>query len=224
MSSAIHSFDDDAQPTLEAMGLTRDMLEEVCRHGLAAYLTVTPHHPSNAAGSLMYFEMVRSLRDLGVLRGWECVEEGLALTVNEELGIAIVVSPGDIHVGNPLKSPSFKYQRGPVTHAAVVGNVHQLGLADQHPGFADFEMPATSKRVDFSKFTTWVLLHHVDTGKGVMMAELSLPIRIGDSGETDQWEARIILDSISFDEDPDVSRSGDDAGGADFDVEVRKKA
>ncbi len=224
MSTAIHLFDDAAESALEAMGLNHALLAEVCRRGLAQFLTVTPHHPSNASGSFLHFELVRSLRDVLVPGGWEIDDETLSLTLNQNLAVAIAVASGDIHAGNPTRTPSFKYPKGTATHAAVDGNAGQLGLFDGLSGFAAFAPAATPKRVDFDKFKTWWLLHHVDTGKGVMRAELSLPIRIGNRGETNQWESRIILASIPFDEEPDVTPAGGEPDCFDFDVPVRKKA
>lgn len=122
MATAIHSFEDDAESALEGMGLNGVMTAEICRRGLAQYLTATPHHPSNAPGSLLYLELVRSTRDILVPAGWEVCEEGLSLTFNEIRGIVIAVSSGDIHAGNPKKSPSFRYPKGPMTVAAVAGN------------------------------------------------------------------------------------------------------
>lgn len=224
MLTAIHSFEDDAESMLEAMALNGEMMTEIRRRGLAQYLTATPHHPSNAPGTFLYLELVRSMRDILVPNGWELAEESLSFTFNNDLSIALAVSSGNTHAGDPMRSPSFKYPRGPATQAAVSGNANQLGLFDRDPRFTEYAVPATPKRVDFEKFKTWWLLHHVDPGKGVMRAELSLPIKIGNSGETDRWESRIILDPIPFDEEPDTNRLDDAPDGPDFDVDVRKKA
>jgi hypothetical protein len=226
LATAIHSFHDDADSMLEKMGLDRETLAEVNRRGLAQYLTATLNHPVNAAGSFLYFELVRSLRELFASGGWERAEEGLSLTFNEECGIAIAVASGNMHAGNPTTNPSFKYPKGTVTQAAVGGNARQLGLFDGVPALAAFTAPAAApNRIDFNKFQTWWLLHHVDTGRSVMRAELSLPVNIGTGDETDQWETRIILDPIPFDEEPDVEPAGgDDTRDSGFDVPVRKKA
>lgn len=225
MPTAIHSFEDDAESTLEAMALSGEVMAEICRRGLAQYHTATPHHPSNAPGSFLYFGLVQAIRDILIPTGaWELAEENLSLVFNEELAIAIAVSSGDIHTGDPSRNPSFKYPKGPTTLAAVAGNANQLGLFDGDPRFADYTLPTTRKRVDFEKFKTWWFLHHVDPNKELMRAELSLPTKIGSSGETNMWESRIILDPISFDEEPDAYRLDDAPDGPDFDVDVRRKA
>lgn len=224
MSTAIHSFDEDADSVLEAMGLGGEMLEEVCRRGLAQFLTATPHHPSNAAGLFLYLELVQTLRQKLIPTGWELDEGGLALTFNKTLGIAIAVRSGDAHSGDPTKTPSFKYPESTTMHEAIGGNARQLGLFDGVPAFAAFVAPAPPKRVDFNKLRTWWLLHFVDTARGIMRAELSLPINLGDSDETDQWETRIILASIPFDEEPQIEPAGGDPGGSYFEVPVRMKA
>lgn len=224
MSTAIHSFEDDAVSVLEALGLSGEILAEACRRGLAQFLTATPYHPSNAAGLLLYLELVQSLRQRLVPTGWDLDEGGLALTFNETLGIAIAVRSGDVYTGDPTRTPSFKYPESPTMHDAIGGNARQLGLFDGVPGFAAFVPPTSPKRIDFNKLRTWWLLHHVDTARSVMHAELSLPVNIGDNGETNQWETRIILASIPFDEESQVEPAGGDPGGSDFDVPVRKKA
>lgn len=92
------------------------------------------------------------------------------------------------------------------------------------PGFEEYIPDVMQTRFDFDKFKTRWLLHHVDPVKGVMRAELSVPIKIGDSGETDQWESRIILEPIPFDQDFVVDPASGDLGGPELDVHVRKKA
>jgi hypothetical protein len=220
LSTAIHSFEDDALPLLEAMGLSREIMAEVCRRGLAQYLTATPYHPSNAAGLLLYLELVQSLRQELVPVGWETDDVSLALTLNEELGIAIAVRSGDVHTGEPKRIPSFKYPESTTMHNAIGSNARQLGLFDGIPSLEAFAAP---KRVDFDRFQTWWLLHHVDVGRSEMRAELSLPINIGANGEANEWKLRIILDSIPFDEEPRIDPAGGDPGSTDFDVPVRKK-
>jgi hypothetical protein len=222
--TAIHSFEGDAESVLQAMGLSGEILEEVCRRGLAEFLTATPYHPSNAAGLLLYLELVQSLRQKLVPTGWELDEGGLALTFNETLGIAIAVRSGDAYTGDSTRTPSFKYPESTIMHDAIGSNARQLGLFDGVPGFAAFVALAPPKRVDFNKLRTWWLLHYVDTAHGVMRAELSLPVTIGDNGETDQWKTRIILTSIPFNEEPQVEPAGGEPGSSEIDVPVRKKA
>lgn len=85
-------------------------------------------------------------------------------------------------------------------------------------------LPTTLKHVNLDIVRTWWLLHHVDLRKEVMRAELSLPVGIGNNGEIDQWETRIILDSIPFGSAPNVPLASDGPDDQDFDVDVRKKA
>jgi hypothetical protein len=225
LATAIHSLEDNAVTVLEeALGLSADDLEDVCRRGLAEFLTATPYHPSNAAGLLLYLELVQSLRQKLCPEGWEVDDGGLALTFNESLGIAIAIRSGDAYTGDPTRSPWFKYPESPTMHEAIGGNARQLGLFDELPTLAAFAAPEPQKRIDFNKLRTWWLLHFVDTARGLMRAELSLPIKIGDSAETNRWETRIILASIPFDEEPQVESAGEDPGDSDFDVPVRKKA
>lgn len=224
LATAIHSFDDDAESILASMGLSGEVMQEICRHGLAQFFTATPYHPVNAAGTFLYHGLVHAMRELLVPQGWDLAEESLSFTYNPELSIAIVVSSGTSHAGDPTQNPWFKYPKGPTTQAAIAGNATQLGLFDGIPAFAEYASPLTPKRVNFDAFRTWWLMHHVDTSKGVMRAELSLPVRMGSSGESSEWESRIILAPIPFDDEPEPDTSQDAPDGPDFNVDVRKKA
>ena len=225
MSRAIHSFEDDADSILRSMGLNREILEEVCRRGLAQYFTATVHHAKNAAGSFFYHEAVRSLRDLLISTGWEHVNEGLELTFNPELKIAIAVSSGNTCVGDRHRQPAFKHPKGPMTGTAVAGNTRQLDLFEGITELASFALPTVPARVSFSEFQTWWLLHYVDQVHGNVRAELSLPILTAGSEETNQWEIRIVLDPISFDYELSVTSDDGrgDEGSVNLDVDVRKK-
>ena len=109
MKPQIHTFDDDADDQLSAMGLSRQLFRD--RHHRLAILLVTPFHPSNGAGLKLYLEAVKSIREELIPRNsdWIMDESGLALTCNEKLGIAIAVRSGDANVGDPKRNPSFKY-------------------------------------------------------------------------------------------------------------------
>lgn len=224
MFPTIYSFEDDAESVLRDMSLSSSIMEEICLRGLAQYHTATPFHATNAPGTYLYHGLVHAMRELLVPEGWEFAEESLSFTFNSDLSIALAVSSGNVHAGDPTQSPAFKYPKGSITQAAIAGNASQLGLFDGVPGFADLAVPNTPKRVAFDTFKTWWLLHHVDPYKQVMRAELSLPVSIGVGSETNQWESRIILAPIPFDEEPDADRVDNDLDGPDFEVEVRKKA
>ena len=224
MDTSTHTFDDDAVSMLEAMGLSGEIMNEICRRGLAEYFRATLYHPSNAAGTFLYHELVRATRELLVPNGWDFAEESLSFTLNRELSIALAVSSGNIYTGNRTRNPSSKYPKGPTTQDAIVGNARQLGLFDNIPSMTEFAQPRAAKHVDFNKFQTWWLIHYVDLHDQVMRAELSLPTSISSAGEINQWEIRIILDPIRFDEEPSVERSDSGPDDQDVIVEVRKKA
>lgn len=216
---------DGAETLLESMGLNSGLLIEVCRRGLSQYLTATPFHAPNSAGSFLYHEVVPSLRQELVPLGWGFDDSSLALVFNEETKIAIAVRSGDSGTGDPEQTPWFKHSESSTMQFAFSGNALQLGLFD---GIADLEEfanpPKSRKGIDYSKFQTWWLLHHVDTFRRIMRAELSLPVSDGRDGMTHQWKTRIILDSIPFDDEPQLEPRGGDPGRSDFDVVVRKKA
>lgn len=224
--SAIHSFEDDAETVLQAMALSSETMHEICHRGLAQYHTATPYHPTNAPGTFMFHGLVHAMRELLIPAGWEAAEESLSFTFHSELSIALAVSSGNIHAGDPTHSPSFKYPKGPTTQAAIVGNASQLGLFDNAPGLEEFvkSPSSTPKRIEFDSFQVWWLLHHVDLRKEVLRAELSRPVQIGTGEETNRWISRIILEPIPFDDSPDANHASNTPDGPDFDVDVRKKA
>lgn len=224
MGTAIHTLDDDAESMLETLSLTGAIMNEICRRGLAEYFRATPYHPSNAAGTFMYHELVRAKRELLVPKGWDFAEESLSFTFNSDLSIALAVSSGNIYTGNRTRNPSSKYPKGPTTHDAIVGNVRQLGLFDEILSMTEFTQLRTAKHVDFNTFQTWWLIHYVDLTGQAMRAELSLPTSISDAGEINEWEVRIILDPIQFDEEPNVEPADNGSDGKDFNVDIRKKA
>jgi len=119
------------------MALSGAIMHNICRRGLAQYHTATPFHPANAPGSFMYHGLVHAMRELLVPIGWEFAEESLSFTFNSELAIALVVSSGNIHVGDEEQDPSFKYPKGPTTQSAIAGNAVQLGLFNGFEGFTD---------------------------------------------------------------------------------------
>ena len=67
----------------------------------------------------------------------------------------------------------------------------------------------------------WILMHHTDTAKGEIRFELSLPADIGNDGKITSWSERILLGSISFDDDlVEILQPG----GPDIDIEIRRKS
>lgn len=222
--TAIYSYEDSAESFLEGMRLSGTILQEGLQRGLAQRHNATPFHPPTAPGTFMHYGLVHAVRELLVPCGWEFAEkDGLSYTFHPELLIALIVSSGNSYVGDRMQNPSFKYPKGPTTQAAIAGNASQLGLFDGIPGWAESVLPSTSMRTDFDTFKTWWLLHYVDLSKRVMRAELSLPVRVGNDGDINQWVTRIILAPVSFDDGPDVDRTDNVPNGPDFDVEVRKK-
>lgn len=224
MATALHTSEDDAESMLGQLGLDSATLREVCRRGVGQFLTATPHHPRNAGGSFLYFELVRSLRDLLSVSSWETCEDGLSLVFNEERRIAIAVFSGDGNTAKLDAVPWFRYERGQLTYAAIAGNANQLGLFDARPEFAHLLPLMPRKLVDFGSYRTWCLLHFVDVVKSEFRVELSLPVGTNEQGDGDPWEHRIILDTVPFDDQPEISRPGDGPQGPELDIPIRKKA
>jgi hypothetical protein len=147
------------------------------------------------------------------LRPLDWVREDIgsyALTAHEDLKLAISVASGDEATGNASAHPSNRSRKGRNTVEAIEAN-RQLEL---------FERLPPEDQAEEGK-QTWVLMHHTDTSRGEIRAELSRPLSIGKDGKISEWAERIILSSIPFEDDL-VEIYG--PSGPDIDIDIRRKA
>ncbi len=182
------------------------------RRALAARTRLTANHPIIYRGLNMWGEIVAALRDQ--LRPLDWVREdigGYALTVNEDLKLAITVASGDEATGNPDAHPPIASRKGRNTVDAIEAN-RQFELFEQMP-------PATTDEDEGKQ--TWVLMHHTDIARGEIRVELSRPLSIGNDGKINQWAERIILAAIPFD---DQLIEIYPPSGPDIDFDIQRKA
>jgi hypothetical protein len=211
--SAIVLFDNPEEIVhrLEQLGVNEGALREAIYQGHLQRTRLTLNHPVIYHGLNMWGEVVAALREQ--LRPLDWVREDIgsyALTVHEELKLAISVASGDEATGNPSAHPSNRSRKGRNTVEAIEAN-RQLELFEQLP---------PEDQVEEGK-QTWVLMHHTDTSRGEIRVELSRPSSIGKDGKINEWAERIILNSIPFDDDLVEIYA---PSGPDIDIDIRRKA
>lgn len=196
---------------LEQLGLREAELREAVNQGHLQRTRLTLNHPVIYHGLNMWGELVAALRNQ--LRPLDWVREDVgsfALTVHEELKLAITVASGDEATGNPSSHPTNRSRKGRNTVDAIETN-RQMTLFE--------ELPPDVESEDGRQ--TWVLLHHTDTSRGEIRVEISRPSNIGSDGKITAWAERIILSSIPFD---DVLVEIFAPSGPDVEIDIRRKA
>ena len=198
---------------LAGMDLTQGLLADPVRRAiLFAKATTTKHDPPTSRGIYRSGRANRNLRDLLVPRGWiSKTVNNYCRTVHPSQSFAINVTSGNDHTGNPHKFPSFRSQKGWVTHQVI--EVNQFTFLGLTPGFPDW--PA--RKPDF----TWVLLYFADDSESDIKAELSLPIKLDKEGLSVSWQTRIILDPIDLETELQTLATPEDFT---IDVPVRRRA
>lgn len=212
LPNILHDAPAEIASRLEQLGVTDVALREAIYQGHLQRTRLTLNHPRNFPGLVMWGEVVAALRDQ--LRPLDWIRQDVGsfpVTVNETLKLAIAVASGDEATGNPYSHPSNRSKKGRNTVEAIEAN-RQMVL---------FEEFLQEIKDDVEGNQTWILMHYTDTTKGEIRFELSLPADIGNDGKITSWSERILLGSISFDDDlVEILQPG----GPDIDIEIRRKA
>lgn len=212
--NAIVLFDnpDAISSRLGQLSVNEAGLREAVYQGHLQRTRLTLNHPSIYHGLNMWGEVVAALREQLRPIGWTRQEIGsFALTVHEELKLAITVASGDEGTGNPSAHPSNRSKKGRNTVEAIEAN-RQLEL---------FERLPPENQEEGEDRQTWVLMHHTDTVRGEIRVELSRPSSIGKDGKISEWAERIILNSIPFDDELVEIYP---PSGPDIEIDIRRKA
>ena len=212
--SAIVLFDhpEAISSRLSQLGVNEVSLREAVYQGHLQRTRLTLNHPAIYHGLNMWGEVVAALREQLRPSGWVRHEIGsFALTVHEELKLAITVASGDEGTGNPSAHPSNRSKKGRNTVEAIEAN-RQLEL---------FERLPPEDQEEGEDRQTWVLMHHTDAARGEIRLELSRPSSIGKDGKITAWAERIILGALSFDDELVEIYP---PGGPDIEIDIRRKA
>lgn len=210
----IVSSQDEVTARLQQLSLEREPLVEAVNQAHLQRVRLTSNHPSIFPGLEMWGWTVGATRDQLRPLGWVAHEKSnYPLTVHTELNLAVAVASGDSYVGNPLGMPSSRSRKGKNTVYAVEQNC-------QFDMFADL-LPEPEELAELSAYETWILLHHTDTVKKEIRIELSRPSGMGKGGKVNFWSERIMLGTISLDDDLiEVALPS----GPDIDIEIRRKS
>lgn len=197
---------------LEQLGVNEGALREAVRQGHLQRARLTLNHPVLYHGSNMWGETVAGLREQLRPLGWIRQDIGCyALTVHEELQLAITVASGDEGTGNPHAHPCNRSKKGRNTVDAIEAN-RQIEM---------FELPPPESQDDGYDKQTWMLMHYTDMLKGEIRLELSRPSSISKDGKISEWAERIILNSIPFDDELVEIYP---LSGPDIEIDIRRKA
>lgn len=191
--NVVFSESDEVAARLEELGVSEASLREAINQGHLQRARLTPNHPRIFPGLEMWGWCVAGLRDQLRPLGWVAhVAGNYESTVNNALDLAIAVASGDEATGIAHSHPSNRSKKGKNTVEAVEGN-------RQEDMF--FELLPEKITTASSNHDTWILLHHTDVHKKEIRIEFSKPWDIGEDGKITSWAERIILCSISFDDD-----------------------
>lgn len=206
----LHAKSEEAFDRLQKLGMSESAVREAVFQGHLQRVRLTLNHPMVYHGLNMWGEVVAAVRNQLRPFGWVRGDIGsYALTVNEELNLAITVASGDEGTGNALVSPTNRSRKGRNTVEAIEAN-RQLEL---------FEGVPVEEQTGGDQ-QTWVLMHHTDMLRREIRLEMSRPLNIGTDGKITEWAERIILDSIPFDDELVEIHP---PAGPDIDFDIRRK-
>lgn len=203
---------------LHVLGLqNEELLRRAVQRGIAERFSCTDNDASYFKGIVGQARIVRYLRDEYAPYHFKAKNpKGYALTVSAAEDILIAVSSGDEATGNKDLNPKTKTDKGPATKEAVQVNRDQLVL---------FHFPPSRLRpipqLD-TRALTWILLFHVDYSNREVRCELSYPAGMDADDYVVEWEERILLRPISFDDCRiNQKADGSTASGASEEIDVR---
>lgn len=180
---------------LAEFGLREDLFREAVRIGLGEASRTTLNDPVTAYGYTMWHWTVRHIREeLTRDSAWERRDRrGFPTVARKGSAFAVGVSSGDSGVGREDQTPHTRNPKGSEVAALVSRN--QLRLFDAVDESKIDE--ATRTTLGLLLEQTWLLLYYIDQEAQEIRLELSLPIRMEESGPITSWQERIILAPVS---------------------------
>lgn len=226
--------DETALARLNELGLRPAILSEAVHAAAVAHRSCDEDHPLYYPGIAAHSTAVWALRQALKATGWgRETSNGVALVSNSDRKLALGVTTGDEHTGNPslLHAPRTKNRKGGGTEAVVARNRAQMDLPfDLGPGTPEGEEVASGEGVDAATisirgdlFTTYYLVYHFAPDLSRASLELSMPSAFED-GRIVAWRERIVLPDLDLGLPPVMEGSGGpDDGGMPIVVEVSRK-
>lgn len=202
---------------LKELALTESVLRLAVEQGQAQWANLTLNYPPMYRGVTPWASAIAVLREQKIPDGWERLDEGgQSLAVNSAGTIAVTAATGDRFTGIKDATPSTKSGKGPKTQLAITQNTLAVSL------FGDIR---TAERKKADARITWILLFHRDTDSSEIRCELSLPARMNDEGQVDEWVERIILNAIPFgDGGAKVEFDAPEGQSPNIDFNVKRRA
>lgn len=199
----------DVGPDLARMGLSEEQLRRAVRRGYAAREACSGNHAKTAAGTFMYHETVRGLRDELAPDWTPDSTNNVEKTVSPDKKMAIVVWAGNRDTGLEYRTPTSMRSRGDATLRDVEDNL-------QGNLFGEETKPDPDSQV------TWVLLHYIDEFLGEIRLELSVPLLADNKQVVRRWGPRRILAAIPITDQ--VLTTHNDIDNEEYDVPVRRRS
>lgn len=172
---------------LSALGVSKAELMEAAHTGYRAAVATTGNDVPGMFGMELWGKTFRGLADQLTVKGWTYDRSAsYPKVVRHDGRIAIAVWNGDKATGNPNEEPSPKQPKGEETRRIV--GVNSRTLFDYW-----YHDPKNIKPTLTGEIQTWVLLVRADVDNDLVLAELSLPSALSESGHIATWEKRIIF-------------------------------
>lgn len=198
----------DARRRLTELGIDVGALESALDAGDVAARQADDFSPVTAAGTMRWFETVRTLRQRLAESGWTCSDVRNSPRAIDPTGReGLLAVRGNAATGRIDGDPKTARPRGNASSRSVRVN-GQLMMDVVVAALADM---AGERALGVR---TWFLLYYRSEADE-LRAEVSLPVAISDQGVVEDWDERIILEPRTFGAPLSLPR---DAGGGD-DVE-----
>lgn len=196
---------------LAELGLSLEVLEQALHYGHNGAERTTGSHSKIAAGTYRWHETVAALRSALVEQHWVQKDDLNAPRIISPDGkVSIMVATGNQDTGTK-RTPKNATPKGIMTQQDVWNN-----SVTEQQAIAEVEAAIAEKQP-----LTWVLLYFYSQRRNHIRAELSLPsVQDMKGGYITQWDERIILPKIEFEDDmslPDAQP--DTTPGIDFFIE-----
>ena len=203
----------DVPHRLRQLDLKESILRIAVEQGHAEWANCTLNDPPMFRGLVPWAKILRSLRESMIPEDWKRLEDGgQSFVVNKSGTLAITVATGDRYTGVKGETPSTKSGKGPKTQLAIAQNALAWTL------YGDIR---TAEKQQADARITWILLFYRDDETSEIRCELSLPARMNDEGQVDEWKERIILAAIPFGDNG--ARIKVDSPTPNIDIDVKRR-
>jgi len=204
----------DVPNRLKQLGLKESILRLSVEQGQGDWANCTLNDPPMFRGLVPWARTLRSVRESMIPEGWERLEDGgQSFVVNKSGTLAITAATGDRYTGLKDETPATKSGKGPKTQLAIAQNTLAWIL------YGDIR---TAEKQKADSRTTWILLFYRDTETSEIRCELSLPARMNNEGQVDDWKERIILTAIPFGDRARIKIA--DSSTPHIEIDVKRRA